>query len=677
MNDINKKIEKLRENLNYHNHRYYVLADPVISDLEYDKLMRELTELEEKHPHLVTPDSPTQRVGAEPLEEFETVIHKIPMLSLGNAFDDGELRAFDQRVRKLLEKDNIEYVVEPKIDGLAISLLYEKGRFVRGATRGDGVRGEDVTLNLRTIKSIPLILQADCPEELEVRGEVFIYNKDFENLNKKRLEKGEALFANPRNAAAGSLRQLDPKITAERPLDAFLYWGIITPHPDNIKTHNEMLSFISKLGFKVVQNYKTCKGIEEVIKYCSEWTEKREEFPYEVDGMVLKVASYNEQDILGTVSRSPRWAIAYKFPASQVTTIIQDIQIYIGRTGALTPVAHLEPVLVDGSTVSRATLHNEDEIKRKDIRIGDTVLIQKAGKVIPEVIKVIEEKRTGKEIPFVMPSMCPRCSGNVHKPEGEAVLRCTNPNCFAKLEGVIKHYAERDAMDIEGLGKATVEQLIAEGFINNDVSDLYKLKVEELSELDGMGEKSANNLINAIEASKNRPLNRLIYALGIRYVGEHVAKIIASNYTGLETLSQATFDELQNIPEIGPKVAGSLVEFFSQKENIILIEKLKSSGVKIFEEIKKKESTGHAWEGKQFVITGTLPNISRNDAKKIIENKGGKVGSSVSKKTDFLLVGEDPGSKFDKAKELGVKIITGEEFAELIKDEKPEQGMLF
>ncbi len=676
---ITERLEELKKQLRYHNYRYYVLDDPHISDREYDNLMRELLEIESAYPELVTEDSPSQRVGDKPLEEFGTVEHATPMLSIANAFDEGDLLAFDQRVRKLLGKDNIEYAVEPKVDGLSASIIYEHGRFIRGATRGDGLRGEDITQNLKTIKSIPLIIDSeDCPEYLEVRGEVLICLEDFSELNKKRLEKGEQPFANPRNAAAGSLRQLDPKVTAGRPLDIFIYAGIITPPSPSIKSHYEMISFLKHLGFKVVQYCKLCHGIEEVIKYCFEWRDRKNEFPYEADGMVVKVSSYSEQETLGAVSRSPRWAIAYKFPAIEATTVINDIQVYIGRTGALTPVAHLEPVEIDGSVVSRATLHNEDEIRRKDILIGDRVVVHKAGKIIPEVVKVIKEERTGKEKEFVMPSICPRCSAPVEKPAGESVARCTNSNCFARLERNICHYASRDAMDIEGLGKSRVEQLIEEGLIKKDVSDLYSLKMEELSSLEGMGEKSARNLLNAIESSKDRPLKRLIYALGIRHAGEHVAQILAEHYSSLEELSEVTVEELLNIHEIGPKVAGTVVEFFSRKENLLLIDTLKRAGVKVYEEKQEKPERGNQiWSGKQFVITGTLPTMSRNEAKAIIEERGGKVGSSVSKKTDFLLVGEDPGSKLDKAISLGVKIIKGEEFEDTLRESKPEQGTLF
>lgn len=674
-----ERLEELKKQLRYHNYRYYVLDDPHISDREYDNLMRELLDIESAYPELVTEDSPSQRVGDKPLEEFGTVEHATPMLSITNAFDEGDLLAFDQRVKKLLGKENIEYAVEPKVDGLSASIIYEHGRFIRGATRGDGQRGEDITQNLKTIKSIPLIIDSeDCPDNLEVRGEVLICLEDFNELNKKRLEKGEQPFANPRNAAAGSLRQLDPKVTAGRPLDIFIYAGIITPSSPSIKSHYEMISFLKHLGFKVVQYCKLCRGIEEVIKYCFECRDKKNEFPYETDGMVVKVSSYSEQETLGAVSRSPRWAIAYKFPAVEATTIVKDIQVYIGRTGALTPVAHLEPVEIDGSVVSRATLHNEDEIRRKDILIGDRVVVHKAGKIIPEVVKVIKEERTGKEKEFVMPSICPRCSAPVEKPAGEAVARCTNNNCFARLERNICHYASRDAMDIEGLGKSRVEQLIEEGLIKKDVSDLYSLNMEELSSLEGMGEKSARNLLNAIEASKDRSLKRLIYALGIRHAGEHVASILAEHYSSLEDLSKVTVEELLNIHEIGPKVAGTIVEFFSQKENLLLIDTLKRAGVKVYEEKQEKPEKGNQiWSGKQFVITGTLPGMSRNEAKAIIEERGGRVGSSVSKKTDFLLTGEDPGSKLDKALSLGVKIIKGEEFEDMVGDNKPEQGTLF
>ena len=680
--NIIKEIENLREQLRYNNYRYYVLADPVISDIEYDNLMRRLIELEEAYPDLITSDSPTQRVGAKPLDDFDSIIHQTPMLSLANSFNEEELRLFDQRVKKILGRDDFKYVAEPKIDGLAVSLIYENGKFIQGATRGDGTRGEDITQNLKTIKSIPLVLnnRDKCPSLFEVRGEVFISLDDFAKMNRSRLERDEMVFANPRNAAAGSLRQLDPRITSKRPLNIFIYAGIVEPRLDGVDSHFNMMNFLSLLGFKIVENYKLCSNIEEVIKYCLYWQEKKEHLSYEVDGIVVKVSDYNDQEILGSVSRSPRWAIAYKFPATQVTTIIEDIQVYVGRTGALTPVAHLKPVLVDGSTVSRATLHNEEEIMRKDIHIGDTVLIQKAGKVIPEVVKVISDKRTGRERKFIMPSSCPRCNGSVLKPEGEAVVRCINNFCPAKLEGSVRHFCSRNAMDIEGMGKSTVEQFISCGLIRESVSEIYNLKVSEIARLEGMGEKTGKNLLAAIEASKNRGLKRLIFALGIRYVGEHTALLLSSKYNSLDELSKATFQELEAIYEIGPKVAGSLVDYFSSEENLMLIEKLKEAGVKTFEDKKEKISKDSFWSGKSFVITGTLPTMGRKEAKSFIEERGGRVSSSVSKKTDFLIAGDNPGSKLEKAKNLGITILTGEDFeAEFNKktEDKEGQGLLF
>ncbi|MGB2783857.1 MAG: NAD-dependent DNA ligase LigA, partial [Atribacterota bacterium] len=515
-NNIIKKIEELREKIRYHNYKYYVSDDPIISDTEYDQLMKELAEWETRYPQYILPASPTQRVGIEPVSEFTTVKHTAPMLSLANAFSTEELRAFDQRIKKLIPQKKLEYVVEPKIDGLAVALVFENGIFVRGATRGDGVNGEEITSNLKTIKTIPLKLFGEnIPPHIEVYGEVYTKKSDFKKLNEGRIENGESIFANPRNAAAGSVRQLDPRITAQRHLDTFIYRATF-PLENKFNTHMEVLSYLKKIGFKVNSHIKLCQDIEEAITYCRQWIEKKEELDYEIDGMVIKVNSLRMREELGSTTRSPRWAAAYKFPAQQLTTKVQDIIVQVGRTGALTPVAILDPVRISGSVVQRATLHNEDEIRRKDIRIGDTVLIQKAGEVIPEVVKVIKEKRTGKETEFIIPTKCPVCGAKVFRPEGEAVTRCNSLACPAQIKERIRHFASRDAMDIEGLGPAIIDQLVEKGLIK-DISNLYFLKRDNLTSLERMAEKSTENLLAAIERSKRKSLANLIYGLGIRY----------------------------------------------------------------------------------------------------------------------------------------------------------------
>lgn len=660
--EIKKRIEKLIEEINYHNYRYYVLDSPEITDAEYDRMFRELLELERKYPEFVLPHSPTQRVGAPPLKEFGTVTHLVPMLSLDNAFNEEELLAFDKRIKKFLGVENIEYVCELKIDGLAVSLTYENGVFTKGATRGDGERGEDVTLNLKTIKSIPLrMLVKNPPSLIEVRGEVYMNKSDFEKLNEERKKENLPLFANPRNAAAGSVRQLDSKITASRKLDIFIY-GVGYFEKFEFKTHYEVLDFLEKAGFKVNKNRKLCKNIEEVIEFCNRFQQEREKLPYEIDGVVVKVSSLVFQRELGEVSRSPRWAIAYKFPAEEAITKIKDIIVQVGRTGALTPVAIMEPVWVSGSTVSRATLHNEDEINKKDVRIGDTVVIRKAGEVIPEVVRVIKEKRTGAEKKFVMPKKCPVCGGNVIKPEDEAVARCNNINCPAQIKERIKFFASRGAMNIEGLGDAIIEQLVDKGIIK-DISDIYYLKIEDLLKLERMGEKLANNILSSIEKSKNTTLTRLIYSLGIRHVGEHIAEILAEHYKNIENLSKADFEELKEIPEIGPKIAESIISFFKDSKNLQLIKRLEEAGVKYA--VERKEDLPLA--GIQFVFTGGLKHYTRTEAENLVKRLGGKVSSSVSKNTNYVVVGEEPGSKYEKAKKLNIKILNEEEFENLIK----------
>jgi len=637
--DIVKKIEELREKIRYHNYCYYVLDDPIISDVEYDQLMRELMELEKENPQYIAPSSPTQRVGIEPVSEFTTVKHIAPMLSLANAFSTEELRAFNQRIKKLIPQKKLEYVIEPKIDGLAVALVYENGIFIRGATRGNGVNGEEITSNLRTVKTIPLkLFSENMPPRIEVYGEVYMKKSEFKRLNKNRMKKEENLFANPRNAAAGSVRQLDPRITAQRRLDTFIY-RVTFPEGNNLNTHMEVLDYLKKIGFKVNSHIKLCHDIEEAINYCQKWIEKKEELDYEIDGMVIKVNSLK----------------------------VLDIIVQVGRTGALTPVAILDPVKISGSVVQRATLHNEDEIRRKDVRIGDIVLVQKAGEVIPEVVKVIKEKRTSKEKEFIMPIQCPICGAKVFRPEGEVASRCNSLTCPAQIKERIKHFASRDALDIEGLGPAIIDQLVEKGLIK-DISDLYFLKRDDLISLERMAEKSADNLLDAIESSKKKSLANLIYGLGIRYVGVHSSEVITRYHTTLDKFKKANLEELIEINEIGPKIAESIIIFFKEKENLAIIEKLRSTGLNFTqgEEKIKEEKKIQILARKQFVLTGTLKDFTRTQAKEIISELGGRVTGSVSKKTDYVVAGEDPGSKYERAKKLGVSIISEEEFKKII-----------
>jgi len=685
---IEKEIESLRQEINFHNYRYYVLDSPVISDAEYDKLMRRLEGIEAKHPELITPDSPTQRIGAKPLEEFGAITHTIPMLSLKNAFGSEEAREFDDRVKRLLTphpalshkgggKEVIEYVAEPKIDGLAIELVYEEGRFAAGSTRGDGYTGEDVTQNLKTIKSIPMrLLQMQkssalggrsqkseiaypIPSRLEVRGEVFLPLKAFEKINKERGKNSEPLFANPRNAAAGSLRQLDPKITASRPLDIFCY-GVGTAVGIKFKTHFETLDALKVFGFKVNPLIKVCKGIEDVLGYHKEMEKNRDNLPYEVDGIVIKVNDLEFQERLGVLTRSPRWALAYKFKPREETTKIHKIEIGVGRTGALTPVAIMEPVEIGGVTVERATLHNQDEIDRKDIRIGDTVVIQRAGDVIPEVVLVVREKRTGKEKPFKIPDKCPLCSSRVERVG--AIHYCTGGlSCPAQVKETIKHFVSKRAMDIEGLGDKHIEQFVDDGLIK-DVADLYSLKKDDLLKLERWAEKSTDNLIDAIEKSKKPTLPKLVYALGIRQVGEHMAHVLAEEFGALEAIMRADKERLLSVHDIGPETAESIFDFFQEPHNVKVIEKLKKAGI-LFPQMKKVSGK---LAGKTFLFTGTLESFSRDKAKELVEQQGGKAASSTSKNIDYVVAGTEPGSKYDKAKRLELKILTEEEFKKLV-----------
>lgn len=662
--DVKKRINELREEIRYHDRKYYVENNPVVSDYEYDKLMDELKKLEKEHPELITPDSPTQRVSGQPVESFVSVKHKVPMLSLDNTYSSQELLDFDKRVKKFLDGEKPDYAVELKIDGVGVALIYENGRLVRGATRGDGSTGDDITSNIRTIKSIPLKLDitnetkplANC----EVRGEVYMTRKGFEALNKERAKNNEPLFANPRNAAAGSLHQLDSKIVSKRNLDVFLYTLSYTKE-ESFKTHMECLEAMKKAGLKVNPHIEKFSNIEDVIKYCDSWENKKEALDYETDGMVVKVDSLEQQKMLGSTIKNPRWAVAYKFPPKQVTTKITDIIIQVGRTGALTPVAVLEPVELSGSTISRATLHNEDEIKRKDIRVGDTVFIEKAGEVIPEVIKPVKEKRTGNEKIFTMPKKCPVCGSDVVRPEDEAVSRCIGLSCSAQLKNSLHHFASRHAMNIDGLGPAVIDQLVDKKIVR-DISGLYTLKIDVLANLERMGEKSAQNLLDEIEESKSNEFSRLLFGLGIRHVGRHIASLLSENFSSVDELMDAQKEEIEKIEGIGSVVAESIVLFFKDKKNREIIEKLRKNGVKMKSKVEKKG----IFSGKKFVFTGTLEKYSRSEAEGIVGSLGGSFTSSVSKNVDFVVAGKEPGSKYEKAKKLGIKIINEDEFEKMV-----------
>jgi DNA ligase (NAD+) len=663
---VKKEIEELREKLRYHEYRYYVLDDPEISDAAYDRLMNRLKELETAYPELVTPDSPTVRVGGAPREGFSTVRHARPMLSLDNAFSYDALRDWDRRVREGSGHEKIEYIAEHKFDGLSISLQYEDGVLVRGATRGDGTTGEDVTPNVKTIRSIPLRAEAGVlkkiklPAKFEVRGEVMMTRKSFEMLNQQQEKSGGKIFMNPRSAAAGAVRVLDPAITASRRLDFFAYYLLVDGKVPFAK-HSESLQALKQLHFRASDDWKLCAGIEAVTAYCDDWDLKREKLAYEIDGVVIKVNAISIQNELGYTSKAPRWAIAYKYPARQETTVVNDIIVQVGRTGTLTPVAMLEPVQVGGVTVSRSTLHNMDEIERLGLQIGDTVLIERAGEVIPHVLKVVKEGKNRK--PFRMPKHCPECGSTIHHVEGEVAYRCVNAACPAKRRESILHFAGRHAMNIDGLGDKIVDQLVDKSLVK-DVADLYALKEEEVAGLERMAEKSAQNLLEEIEASKKNSLERLIYALGIQFVGERTGQLLAEHFSSLEELAAAKEEELEEVPEVGPKVAASIVEFFSEPANRQLIKKLNKVGVHPTAEKRKVKSDKFA--GKSFVFTGGLANRSREEAGEIVQQHGGKVSSSVSNKTGYVVVGADPGSKYDKAKELGVTILTEQEFEKLL-----------
>lgn len=668
--EIVKKVEELIRQIEEHNYRYHVLDAPIITDAEYDQLFRELQELESRYPQLITPHSPTQRVGAPPLDKFEPYRHSLPMLSLANAMNEEEFLSFDERVRKNLgDESPVIYFGEPKFDGLAVELVYRDSRLEVGSTRGDGSVGENITQNLRTIKSIPLRLRENenhpIPPVLEVRGEAIMFLKAFQALNRQREENGQPTFANPRNAAAGSLRQLDSRITAGREL-AFFCYGLGLMEDLTVSTHSESLKALQAFGFNVNTMGKILTGAEEVIAYVRELESLREELDYDIDGVVIKVDDFALQEHLGFVSRSPRWAIAYKFKPKQAVTKINNITIQVGRTGALTPVAELEPVEVAGVTVSRATLHNEDEIRRKGVRIGDFVLVQRAGDVIPEVVRPLVEKRTGEEQEFRFPLHCPICNSKVVRPEGEAVTRCPNSSCPAQVREAIRHFASRSAMDIEGLGEKIVNQLVDEGIIR-DVADLYQLKVEDLMALERFAEKSAQNLVSAIEDSKKRDFARLLFALGLRHVGEHVARVLVKAFKDIDALMAADGDDLESVYEVGPQVAESVKQYFADEHNRSLIDRLRKAGLTMTRAIDESIPTS-AITGKTFVLTGTLEKMTRDEAQSLIERFGGRAASTVSSKTDYVVAGPGAGSKRAKAEKLGVRIIDEDEFFEMLPD---------
>jgi len=663
---LRKETEELREKIRRHEHLYYVEDAPELSDAAFDRLMNNLKEIEAAHPELATPDSPTVRVGGAPREGFTTVRHARAMLSLDNAFSYDALRDWDRRVREGIGRENIEYIAEHKFDGLSISLQYEDSVLVRGVTRGDGTTGEDVTPNVKTVRSIPLrmddatVKKLKLPKSFEVRGEILMTRKAFEALNRQQEETGGKIFVNARNSAAGSLRVLDPAITRQRKLDFFAYYLYVDGKAPFAK-HSDSLEALKKLQFRASDDWKCCDGLEAVVKYCEAWDTKRQKLAYEIDGVVIKVNSTALQNELGFTAKAPRWAVAFKYPARQETTVVNEILVQVGRTGTLTPVAVLEPVQVGGVTVSRSTLHNMDEIERLGLRIGDTVLIERAGEVIPHVLKVVKEGKNRRA--FKMPAKCPECGSAIHKAEGEVAYRCVNAACPAKRKESLLHFAGRHAMDIDGLGDKIVDQLVDKGLVK-DVADLYSLKLDQVADLERMAEKSAQNLLEEIAASKKQPLSRLIYALGMRFVGERTGQLLAENFSSLEELEEAKPEDLERVTEVGPKVSESIIEFFSEPANRKLIKKLHAAGVRPTAE--KREIKSQKFAGKSFVFTGALERRSREEAGELVQQHGGKLSGSVSKKTDYVVVGADPGSKYDRAKELGVTILTESEFEKLV-----------
>jgi DNA ligase (NAD+) len=658
-----RRIRELREQIRRHEYLYYALNAPEIGDEAYDRLERELRDLEARFPELATPDSPTQRVGERPSQEFPSFAHRVPMLSLDNTYSEAELLEFEARLRRIVGEREIAYVAELKVDGLSMALHYEGGRLLRGVTRGDGVRGDDVTPNVRAIRAVPLALRGeDVPEELEVRGEVFLPRSRFEAINRERLEREEEPFANPRNAAAGTMKNLDARIVAERGLDIFLY-GVAHAKGVRLRSQWEALERLRGWGLRTNPASRRCRDLSAVLEFCREWQEARDGLEYEIDGVVVKVDDFALQAELGMTSKFPRWAIAYKYPARQAGTVVRAIEVQVGRTGKLTPVAILDPVPLAGSTVGRATLHNEEEVARKDVRVGDTVLIEKGGEVIPKVVQVVAERRPPDTVPWTAPAACPACGAAVIRPEGEVDRRCPNVSCPAQVEEALKHFARREAMDIEGLGDVLVRQLVEKGLVR-DFADLYRLKLEDLVGLERMAEKSAQNLLDQIEASKNRELRRLLFGLGIRFVGERAAMLLARRFRSLEALAGAAVEDIDAIYEIGPAVAQSVRDWFADPANRGLIRRLGEAGVKTEE--AAAGPTSLAFEGQQFVLTGTLESMTRDEAKAAIEARGGRVTSNVSKKTSVVVVGKDPGSKHDKARELGVRCVDEEGFKAML-----------
>ncbi len=681
--DTAKKIANLREKIIHHDHKYYVENTPLISDETYDNLLATLIKLEKEHPEFIVPESPTQRVGGEPVKGFPTVSHLTPMLSIDNTYSYGELEEFDERLKRNTGLKRIDYVVELKIDGVSVSLLYRDGRLIRGATRGDGTNGDDITNNIKTIRSIPLLLSNGTSSRsaakqshlggrgcerpahsglLEVRGEVYMTKKTFAGLNREKEEEGEALFANPRNAAAGSLKLLDARIVASRRLDIFAH-SLSHIESITLDTQHETLSFFKKAGLKVNHNFKRCRDIKEVEEWCEEWNQKRHILDYKIDGIVVKVDSFDLQRNLGATSKSPRWLIAYKFPAERAATRLKDILVQVGRTGVLTPVAVLKPVLLSGTRVKRATLHNIDEIERKDIRVGDRVLVEKAGEIIPQVVEVVRSKGTGREEAFRPPKRCPVCKSPTKRLPGEVALRCDNPTCPAQLKERISHFSSRGAMDIEDMGEAIIEQLVDKGIIS-DYADIYTLNLNEIKRLERLADTSAENLLRAIEESKERSLNRLIYALGIRHIGAHAAQVLAQCFGSVDKLMEAKIEELEEIDGLGQVMAESVIDFFKRPQTKKIMKKLKRAGVNIKEEVGRKEDK---FSGLHFVFTGKLAGLARSEAEEIVRGLGGRASTSVSSKTDYLVAGEDPGSKYDKARYLGMKILTESEFKKMVK----------
>ncbi|HXX17835.1 MAG TPA: NAD-dependent DNA ligase LigA [Candidatus Acidoferrum sp.] len=664
--DVAREAEDLREKIRHHEYLYYVLDQPEISDAAFDRLMERLKQLEAGHPELQTPDSPTQRVGGAPREGFQQVRHKTPMISLDNAFSFEALGEFDRRVRELTGRSKVDYVAEHKFDGLSLSLLYEKGKLVRGVTRGDGTTGEDVTPNVRTIHSIPLAVdsallkKAGVSGDFEVRGEAIMSRAAFQDLNLQQSEQGGKIFANPRNAAAGAVRMLDPKITASRKLDFFAYYILVDGRFAK-KRLSEILPALTTLRFKASEDWKLCHSLEDVQKYIESWDSRREKLEYEIDGIVVKVDEISLQNELGFTAKAPRWAIAYKYPAHQETTVVKEIAVSVGRTGVLTPVAFLEPVQIGGVTVSRSTLHNMDEIERLGLHAGDTVLVERAGEVIPHVLQVVKHGKEEKR--FRMPDKCPECGTKIHKDEEGVAYRCVNVSCPARRRESLLHFASRHAMNIDGLGDKIVDQLVEKGLVK-DFADLYKLDVDMLADLERMGEKSAQNLVDEIAASKKNSLARLINALGIRFVGERTAQLLAGHFGSMDKLAQASEEDLTGVTEVGPKVAEGILEFFSESANRKLIDRLRAAGVNMKEERAAPKSAKFA--GMTFVFTGTLAHRTREDAEALVAAHGGKAGSSVSKKTNYVVVGADPGSKYDKAKTLGVPILDEGQFEKLL-----------